>query len=48
MAHAARTQLEDVGEPFPLPYAGLQPRKVLRNLPAAALYELVRGVSVWA
>jgi hypothetical protein len=27
---------------FPLPYSGLHPKKVYRNLPAAALYELVR------
>lgn len=36
-----RSQLEEANANFDLPYSGLKPNKVYRNLPAAALYELV-------
>lgn len=40
MAH--RQPLEDVvASGITLPYSGLHPKRIFRNLPAAALYELV-------
>ncbi|KAI8470807.1 MAG: phosphoenolpyruvate carboxykinase-domain-containing protein [Monoraphidium minutum] len=35
-----RKSLEDAASGFVLPYSGLHPKKVYRNLPVAALYEL--------